>query len=140
MKFIYFTVDFPKSFQKLEKLILESFKFFGFHKKFTKVLFICNQNKHRSKTAEELFKDRFETRSAGLFNEKPISEKELGWADILVVMEEEQRLEIAKRFPKYYLQKRIISLDIHDAYYYNQLELVDILNKKISKLFEPFIK
>ena len=30
-----------------------------------KVLFICNQNENRSKTAEELFKNRYKTKSAG---------------------------------------------------------------------------
>lgn len=96
-----------------------------------KVLFICNQNQHRSKTAEKLFKDRFQTKSAGLFNEKPVSEKQLSWADVIVVMEDFQRAEIAKRFPKQYLQKRIISLDIPDVFHYNQPELVDLLNSKI---------
>ena len=65
-----------------------------------KVLFICNQNQNRSKTAEELFKNKFKTKSAGLYNEKPVTEKQIGWADVIVVMEDSQRSEIAKRFPK----------------------------------------
>ncbi|MBI2145371.1 phosphotyrosine protein phosphatase [Candidatus Woesearchaeota archaeon] len=100
-----------------------------------KVLFICNQNQNRSKTAEELFKGRFETRSAGLYNERPLTEKQLAWADIVLVMEDEQRAEIAKRFPKQYLQKRIISIDISDIYHFNQPELVSILERKVEGLF-----
>lgn len=100
-----------------------------------KVLFICNQNQNRSKTAEEIFKNKFETKSAGLFNEKPVSEKELNWADIIFVMEDFQREEIAKRFPKQYMKKRILSLNIPDVYYYNQPELVMELKNKITKLF-----
>lgn len=100
-----------------------------------KVLFICNQNQNRSKTAEEIFKDQFETKSAGLYNERPVTEEELSWADIIVVMEDNQRSEIAKRFPKQYIQKRILSLEIPDIYRYSQPELVDILKSKISKLF-----
>ncbi|OHB35912.1 MAG: hypothetical protein A2Y08_04050 [Planctomycetes bacterium GWA2_40_7] len=99
-----------------------------------KVLFICNQNQNRSKTAEELFKDRFETKSAGLYNERPVTEKELFWADAIIVMEDEQRSEIAKRFPKKYMQKRILSLGIPDIYHYNQAELIELLNSKINKL------
>ena len=95
-----------------------------------KVLFICNQNQNRSKTAEELFKGKFETKSAGLYNEKPVSEKQLSWADIVVVMEDGQRTEIAKRFPKLYMQKKILSLDIPDVYYHNQPELIQILKLK----------
>ena len=33
-----------------------------------KLLFICNQGMHRSKTASELLKHGFETESAGLYN------------------------------------------------------------------------
>lgn len=100
-----------------------------------KVLFICNQNKNRSKTAEELFKYRFETKSAGLFNSKPVNEKQINWADLIVVMEQIQREELAKRFPKQYIEKRIVSLNIDDSYYYQQPELVEILKEKIKELF-----
>ncbi len=72
-----------------------------------KVLFICNQNKHRSKTAEEIFSTRLETRSAGLYSENPVTEAQIGWAEIVVVMEDFQRAEIAKRFPKELLQPEL---------------------------------
>ena len=100
-----------------------------------RLLFICNQNQNRSKTAEEIFKNKFETKSAGLFNEKPVSEKELNWADIIFVMEDFQRGEIAKRFPKLYMEKIFLSLNIPDIYYYNQPELVEELRNKLNKLF-----
>jgi len=99
-----------------------------------KVLFVCNQNQNRSKTAEEIFKDRFQTKSAGLYNASPVTAKQLSWADVIVVMEDGQRAEIAKRFPKQYMQKRIISLDIPDIYHYNQSELINMLNYKINGL------
>lgn len=99
-----------------------------------KVLFICNQNQNRSKTAEEIFKNKFTTKSAGLYNEKPVTEKELVWADLIVVMEDGQRSEIAKRFPKVYMQKKIISLDIPDIYRYEQPELIEALNSKAEEL------
>lgn len=99
-----------------------------------KVLFVCNQNQNRSRTAEEIFKDRFETRSAGLYNQKPLSQRELEWAEVVVVMEEAQRSEIATRFPKQYLQKRILSLDIPDKYHYNHPHLVRELHLKMKQL------
>lgn len=99
-----------------------------------KVLFICNQNQNRSKTAEELFRDKFETKSAGLFNKSPVSVKELGWADVVLVMEEEQRHELAKRFPKIYLKKRILNLDIPDVYAHGDPRLVGILKLKVEGL------
>ena len=105
-----------------------------------KLLFICNQNQNRSKTAEELFKDRFETKSAGLYNEKPVGEKELAWADLVLVMEDFQRAEIAKRFPKQYLQKRILSLRVPDEFHYNQPELIELLETRMRQLIQPLVK
>ena len=99
-----------------------------------RVLFVCNQNQNRSKTAEEMFKSRFETKSAGLFNDRPLTGKQLEWADTIAVMEDFQRGEIARRFPSLYLKKRIISLDIPDVYHYNQPELIKILNSKVEEL------
>ena len=103
-----------------------------------KVLFICNQNENRSKTAEELFKGKFKTKSAGLFNKKPVTEKELDWAEIIIVMEDFQRSEITKRFPKHYIKKRILSLNIPDIYNYKQPELVNILKSRMNEFEELF--
>ena len=99
-----------------------------------KLLFICNQNQNRSKTAQQIFRHRFKTKSAGLYNEKPVTEKELSWADIVVVMEDVQRSEIAKRFPRQYMQKRILSLDIPDIYHHDQPELISVLESKMKGL------
>ena len=97
-----------------------------------KTLFICNQGQNRSKTAELLFKDKFNTKSAGLYN-NIVTEKEIEWAEVIFVMTDEQRKEISKRFPKQYLQKIILSLNISDVYYFNQPELIELLNKKLRK-------
>lgn len=99
-----------------------------------KVLFICNQNQNRSKTAEQFFKSKFDTKSAGLYNDKPVTEKQLSWADLIVVMEDAQRSEIAKRFPKQYFKKKILSLDVSDIYKFNQPELINILKSKMDEL------
>jgi predicted protein tyrosine phosphatase len=100
-----------------------------------KALFICNQNQHRSKTAEYLFKDLFETKSAGLFNEKPVCKSDISWADIVFVMEEHQRIEISKRFPCIYLQKRILNMEVPDIFRRDQPELVELLKKSMLDLF-----
>tara|TARA_Y100000031_G_C8063731_1_gene311849 strand:+ start:194 stop:547 length:354 start_codon:yes stop_codon:yes gene_type:complete len=102
-----------------------------------KVLFVCNQNQHRSKTAEQLFRHEFETRSAGLHNNKPVTAQELSWADVVVVMADEQRATIAERFPQHYLHKKILSLDIPDSYHRDQPELVSLLKTKVSLLLSP---
>ncbi len=98
-----------------------------------KVLFVCNQNKNRSKTAEAVFSAKFQTKSAGLYNSKPVTTKEVSWADTIIVMEESQRSELAKRFPKQYAQKRILSFDIPDVYDYNNPRLVSALKSKVKE-------
>ena len=97
------------------------------------VLFICNQNQNRSKTAEHLFKGRFKTKSAGLYNKNPVTKKQIQWADIVVAMEDSQISEIAKRFPKEYMQKRIISMNIPDIYHLDQPELKELLKPKLGE-------
>lgn len=97
------------------------------------LLFICNQNKNRSKTAEVVFREQFTTKSAGLYNQVPVIKNELAWADLVVVMEEEQRAELAKRFPKEYLQKLIISFDIPDTFEYGNSRLVELLREKLEE-------
>lgn len=99
-----------------------------------KILFICNQNENRSKTAEQLFRDKFETKSAGLYNERPVYKDQMSWADLIVVMEEDQRKELSKRFPNEYMQKRILSLNIPDVYHFNQPELIILLKEKFNKI------
>jgi predicted protein tyrosine phosphatase len=99
-----------------------------------RTLFICNQNLHRSRTAEKLFRGKFNTKSAGLYNNKPVTEKQLEWADLVVVMEDFQREEIGKRFPKSYMKKRIISLNIPDTFHFNQQELKTILETRMKEL------
>lgn len=104
-----------------------------------KVLFVCNQNLNRSKRAEHIFKGGFETRSAGLYNENPVTSNQIEWADMVVVMEDAQRAEIARRFPKQYLRKRIVSLDIPDVYYYEQEELAAALKSKMMETSHFFL-
>ncbi len=97
------------------------------------VLFICNQNQNRSKTAEELFKDTFSTKSAGLYCKKPVTKDQINWADTIIVMEEEQRTELAERFPKEYITKRILNLDIPDIYNYDDSTLISSLQSKMNE-------
>lgn len=86
---------------------------------------------YRSKTAENLFKGVLSVKSAGLYN-NIVTADQFDWADLILVMEEEQRRELSKRFPVQYLKKRILSLDIPDTYSYNQPELIDLLKTKME--------
>ncbi len=98
------------------------------------ILFICNQNKNRSKTAEELFKTTYNTKSAGLYSDEPVHRNQLEWADLIVVMEDEQRIELVKRFPEEVMRKRVISLNIPDYFSYGSSGLIQQLRTKMSGL------
>ena len=98
------------------------------------IIFVCNQGLNRSKTAAEVFSGRFTTASAGLYGDTPVTETQLAEADVIVVMEEEHRTEIAERFPRVYLQKRILVLGIPDVYCYGQPGLVQLLKVRMSGL------
>lgn len=99
-----------------------------------RVLFVCNQGKHRSRTASDLFSTVLETKSAGLFNEEPVTSRDLTWAELVVVMTDDHRQEIAERFPKQYMAKRILSLGVPDTYNYGHPELKQMLSHRMREL------
>ena len=84
---------------------------------------------HRSKTAAEVFGGEY----AGIYsNRKELTKELLEEADIVYVMEPHQRKHIADNFPKQYLLKKIICLDIPDIYNYNDKKLIKILKQKVD--------
>ena len=48
---------------------------------------------------------------------------DLDWADVIIVMEADHRAEIGRRYPRLYLKKKILSLDIPDMFMYGSHEL-----------------
>lgn len=102
----------------------------------TNALFICSQNKLRSPTAEAVFAKwpGVETDSAGTNNdaETPLTPEQIGWADIIFVMENTHRTKLQKHFRKYLNGKRVVCLDIADDYTYMQEELVRLLEAKVG--------
>ena len=98
-----------------------------------KILFICNAAMQRSPTAAEIFSNKHKTACAGVYSEhRPITEKLLEWSDIIYVMEDHQRRFIGENFPKQYMQKRIVNLDIPDIFLRGQPELVKLLKEKVN--------
>jgi protein-tyrosine phosphatase len=103
------------------------------------ILVICGRNKRRSRTAEHLFKNdaRFNIRSAGLSpkSDRKISETDLNWANLVLVMEKNQRSKIKELYPHKTIQTLEI-LDIPDDYEFMDTELVEMLNEKINYILE----
>jgi len=99
------------------------------------ILVVCGRNKKRSRTAEYIFKndDRFNIRSAGLSpkSDRKISENDLHWADLVFVMETEQRAKIREVYRHLELPE-IEILHISDDYEFMDEELVEMLTDRMN--------
>lgn len=99
------------------------------------ILVVCGKNKRRSRSAEFIFKndDRINIRSVGVSpnSNRKINEKDLLWANLVLVMEKNHKNKIKSTFS--FLDLPIIeNLDIPDIYEYMEEELIDILKDKIN--------
>ena len=101
------------------------------------VLFVCSQNKLRSPTAEQVFASwpDIDVSSAGTNNdaENPLSAEEIGWADIIFVMEKVHRSKVQAKFRSALKGKRLICLDIPDNYAFMDPALVQLLKTKVPQ-------
>ena len=101
------------------------------------ILFVCSKNKWRSPTAETIYRhdNRFNVRSAGTSAsaKKHISQRDINWADLILVMENKHHKRIINEYN--YLQlPRIIVLDIPDRYQYMASELISILETSVEDI------
>lgn len=100
------------------------------------LLVVCGKNKKRSRTAEHIFKNdqRFNIRSVGVSpkSERKISEKDLHWADLVLVMEKDHQTKIKEIYRGLELPP-IEVLNIPDEYEFMDEELVEILRDKINE-------
>ena len=97
------------------------------------LLFVCGRNKWRSPTAEAIYqKDpRIAVRSAGVSTKsrRQVSEKDLDWADLVLVMERKYKARILQTFRVRAKLPRIVSLDIPDEYERMDHELIVLIRK-----------
>jgi predicted protein tyrosine phosphatase len=102
----------------------------------TKVLFVCDQNRLRSRTAQSIFDDdpRLEVMSAGIRRGAvvEVTRELLTWADLIFVMERSQRNLIRTRFEDIYQRKQIVCLYIPDAYDFMDPALVRLLSERVA--------
>lgn len=100
------------------------------------VLFLCSQNKLRSPTAEAVFAEHptVEDDSAGLNNdaEAPLSEEQIEWADLILVMEKVHRTRLNRKFGKSLAGKRVVVLNIPDDYDCMDPELIRLLKLRCA--------
>ncbi len=99
-----------------------------------RTLFVCQYNRKRSATAERVFaKDAsLEVRSAGTSEDAlvRVNERMLEWADIVFIMDDEQRRDLQRMFPGHAKLDRMICLEIRDEYHFLDPELVRMLEER----------
>ena len=101
-----------------------------------KILFVCAQNKIRSHTAEKMFSASqiYHVRSRGVAKDARIklTEGDIGWADVIFVMEKNHKNIISKKFRECLHGKRIVCLFIEDIYEPMEDALIEELRRKLA--------
>ena len=95
------------------------------------VLFVCGRHQWRSPTAEAIYRNdpRLIIRSAGVSSKSrhQITYEDLGWADLVLVMERKYKSRILGTFRDHPNLPNIVSLDIPDKYERMDPELVSLI-------------
>lgn len=95
-------------------------------------------NQWRSPTAEKVFRKRrgVNARSVGTARSarRTISETDIGWADLILVMEQKHKSRLQEEFRDAIGRKTLHVLDIPDEYRYMDGELVDLIRLKVEPL------
>ena len=90
----------------------------------------------RSRIAELVYSQnpQYEAKSAGVTRgaKVKVTSELLHWADMIFVMEEEQRKFLLRKFPADIGFREIIILDIPDIYYIMEPELVDLIKTAVG--------
>lgn len=94
------------------------------------ILFVCGRNQWRSPTAARIYAGdrRVEVRSAGVgaASRHQVTRADVGWADLILVMEQRHKARLLKTFRGARLP-RIESLDIADDYGFMDSDLVPLI-------------
>ncbi len=103
-----------------------------------KLLFVCSMNQWRSPTGEAIYRkvDGVSARSGGTSKaaKKRVTIKDIGWADIILVMEEKHKSRLTAEYRQNIRYKTIHVLDIPDNYRFMDEELLEIIREKVDTL------
>lgn len=99
---------------------------------------MCGKNLRRSPTAEAIYRNdlRVEVRSAGVSEKSRhrVTEKDLAWADLVLVMERKHKARILEAFGEVENLPRIESLEIPDEFEFMEEELVRLIQDGVEDL------
>ncbi len=109
-----------------------------------KVLFLCSRNEWRSPTAERLWgaSPGLSVRSAGLSKsaKRRVSAVDVGWADVIFVMEDQQKSRLTRAFRHDLGHTPVHVLDIPDDYGFMDPELVTLLTDGTQPILSHLTK
>ena len=98
-----------------------------------RLLFVCGRHRWRSPTAEAIYRrdPRVKIRSAGVSSKSPhqVSDKDLDWADLVLVMERKYKSRILRTFRDHPNLPPIVSLDIPDEYARMNEQLIALIQQ-----------
>jgi len=102
----------------------------------TKILFICFANMDRSPTAAHIYANYpdIETKSAGTASGAvvPVHSGLIEWADVILCMEDWQKLFIQTRYVDYLSGKEVGCLYISDNYEYWHPQLISMIKERMK--------
>ena len=105
-------------------------------------LFVCALNQWRSPTAENIYRNdaRLKVRSAGIRRDakRRLSESDLLWANVVFVMDREQKAFILTQFRHLDLPK-VVNLEISDEFQYMDPRLQEALRLAIDPEIEALL-
>lgn len=108
-----------------------------------RVLFVCALNQWRSPTAEHLYRNdaRLQVRSAGVRADarRRVSQPDLDWADVVFVMDREQKRWIQEHFRSHPLPD-IRVLDVPDEFTYLDPRLQAALRAAIDPEIDALLQ
>ena len=106
-----------------------------------RVLFVCNQNRVRSVTAEYLYRPRqdMEVRSAGIAASAgvPLTQELFEWADHVFVFSKRQENVIKGRYRDSFDARPVVCLGLPDRFEYKSPKLITALKKKLGPYLGP---
>lgn len=101
------------------------------------LLFVCSENRLRSPTAETVFSEYSGVQAIGagtnLTAKTPVSGELIEWADIVLVMEESHRDELAGKYKALLEGKQVVCLGIPDHFMFMQPELIKLLKARVPE-------
>lgn len=104
------------------------------------VLFVCSRNRWRSPTAEAIWRDSNDVsvRARGLSAEaaRVVTRADIGWADLILVMEGRHRSRLLEKFGDVVDRHRIHVLDIPDDYQFMDPALMELLQARAQPLMD----